>query len=95
MPSSAVVGAVTLGGVLCVVLQLYALVIIVRALLSWFPADHGPLAAAERVTWQLTEPLLAPMRRVLPLVRLGGLGLDLAPIIALIGIWLLSGLICR
>ena len=85
----------SLTGVVCILLQLYALVIVARAILSWFPTEQGPLAGVERATWYLTEPLLAPMRRVLPLVRLGGLGLDLAPIVALVAIWVLTGLICR
>ena len=34
----------------------------------------------------LTEPVLGPLRRALPPVRLGGMGLDLSPMIVLLGI---------
>ncbi len=36
--------------------------------------------------WQLTNPVLAPIRRMLPDVRLGGMSLDLSPIVAVIAI---------
>ncbi|MCB1262467.1 MAG: YggT family protein [Acidimicrobiales bacterium] len=81
--------------ILCVVIQLYTLVIVARAVLSWFPADGGALGTAHHVVNTLTEPVLGPLRRVLPLVRLGGLGIDLAPIVAIVALWLLAGIICR
>lgn len=45
---------------------LYALLIavVIRALLSWFPISHAnPFA---RLVHQVTEPLLEPVRRILP-----------------------------
>ncbi|MEZ5208639.1 MAG: YggT family protein [Acidimicrobiales bacterium] len=81
--------------ILCVVIQLYTLVIVARAVLSWFPADGGALGTAHHGVNTLTEPVLGPLRRVLPLVRLGGLGIDLAPIVAIVALWLLAGIICR
>ena len=81
--------------ILCVVIQLYTLVIVARAVLSWFPTDGGALGTAHHVVNTLTEPVLGPLRRVLPLVRLGGLGIDLAPIVAIVALWLLAGIICR
>ncbi len=81
--------------ILCVAIQLYTLVIVARAVLSWFPADGGALGKAHHVVSTVTEPVLGPLRRVLPLVRLGGLGIDLAPIVAILALWLLAGIICR
>jgi YggT family protein len=43
-----------------------------------------------RVLYSLTEPVLGPIRRVLPPMRLGGMGLDLSPIIVLIGLQIIS-----
>ncbi|MEZ5136108.1 MAG: YggT family protein [Acidimicrobiales bacterium] len=49
--------------ILCVVIQLYTLVIVARAVLSWFPADGGALGTAHHVVNTLTEPVLGPLRR--------------------------------
>ncbi|ACJ30362.1 Conserved hypothetical protein [Shewanella piezotolerans WP3] len=46
--------------------------LILRAILSWVSQGHNPI---EMVMGQLTEPLLAPIRRMLP--QMGGLDLSL------------------
>ena len=58
-------------------LDIYTLVIFAGVVLSWtsLPYDH-PLV---RVTRALTEPLLAPIRRILPAVG----GFDLSPMVLL------------
>ena len=66
---------------LCLVGQLYVLAIFGRVILSWFPLSRG--GVAEQVNNKLlliTEPLLGPIRRVMP--RMGML--DLSPLIALL-----------
>lgn len=40
------------------------------------------------------DPLLRPIRKVLPPVRIGGGGLDLSPLVLIIGIQILGGVIC-
>ena len=61
-------------------LVLYLVLIIVGVILSWFAAHlRHPIIP---VIWQLTDPVLRPIRRVIP--DLGGL--DLSPLIAIIGI---------
>jgi YggT family protein len=58
-----------------------------RAILSWFPASPGStLASVNSVLYRLTEPVLAPVRRILPPVRAGGMGIDLSFIIVFFGI---------
>ena len=54
------------------------LAIFARILLSWMPMDRGNRLV--RIIHEITEPILGPIRRVLP--ALGGL--DLSPMIALI-----------
>jgi len=54
------------------------LAIFARILLSWMPMDRGNRLV--RIIYEITEPILGPIRRVLP--ALGGL--DLSPMIALI-----------
>ena len=42
----------------------YSIILLARVLISWFPVDpYNPIV---RVLHQLTEPLLAPIRRLLP-----------------------------
>jgi len=63
-------------------LWLYSLVIIASALISWVSPDpRNPIAMFLR---QATEPVLAPVRRLLPPWKTGGL--DLSPLIVLLAI---------
>lgn len=67
--------------VLCAVVQLFVLAIFARAILSWFPIGRGsPVAAVSDVLSAMTEPVLGPVRRVLP--PLGGF--DLSPIVVIV-----------
>jgi len=59
-------------------LQLFLLCLLGRAVLSWFPSNGGALDTVRRVLFTVTEPVLAPVRSLLPPVRFGGMGLDLS-----------------
>lgn len=76
--SGAITRSLNLFGFLAAALQLYALLIIVRALGSFFIRDwsHG----IPRILWDFTEPVLAPVRRILPPMA----GLDFSPLIVLV-----------
>lgn len=71
---------------LALIFNVYSLIVLLAVIASWLnlPAEH-PLV---RVTSALTEPLLAPIRRVLP----AG-GLDLSPMLLLLALRLLERLI--
>jgi YggT family protein len=79
-----------LNGALLVVLKeamsLLFWVLIIRAILSWFSQGRNPM---EYVLHQLTEPLLAPVRKVIPPIG----GLDLSVLIVLIGLQFLQVLL--
>ena len=81
--------------VLCSALQIYSLVIVARIVLEWIPVtyDH-PVARIRSAFRAVTEPLLAPIRSMVPTVRLGGMGLDLSPIILILAVNLVAGVIC-
>ncbi len=70
---------ITLGllKLLQMVLNLYFFAIILRAIASWFSDSNNPNA---RLLNQLTEPVLRPVRRVLPPFS----GIDLSPLVVLI-----------
>ncbi len=60
------------------------LLILARVLMSWVRVDpYSPLA---RTIYELTEPILAPVRNLLPPMG----GFDFSPIIVLIGIQLIG-----
>ena len=83
--------------ILCTALQLYLLIIFARVILSWFPSSgSGVLESVNDFLYMLTEPVLGPLRRAIPPVRMGGMGLDLSPLIVLLVIELvISPIVCR
>ncbi|MBT1062165.1 YggT family protein [Bowmanella sp. Y26] len=81
--------AILLGSVIVLVNQTLSLIfwiLIIRALLSWFSQGQNPM---EMVLYQLTEPLLAPIRRIIPPMG----GLDLSVLVAIIAIQFLTFLL--
>jgi YggT family protein len=69
---------------LCLIAQVYLIIVFARILLSWFPIPpDGVMASIFSVLYAVTEPLLGPIRRALPPVAMGGMGLDLSPIIVI------------
>jgi len=58
--------------------QVLIFAIIARALLSWF--NLGPSHPLVRILYDLTEPILAPLRRVIPMIGM----IDITPIVAII-----------
>lgn len=78
---------VALGGMAKTLLDIYFFALIIMIILSWVaPQANHPGAA---LVYQLTEPLMQPLRRVIP--SLGGL--DLSPILLFLAISLLNSLI--
>ncbi len=66
-------------------IELYSLVVLLAVILSWVGLDpRNPLVTISR---GLTEPVLAPIRRVLPPVA----GLDLSPMVLLVALQILEG----
>jgi YggT family protein len=72
------------------IIQLYVYVIFARAIFSFFPIRYdSPLAPVVAFLHRITEPALAPIRRVLPPMS----GLDLSPLVLIIGLGILSRLL--
>lgn len=79
-----------MGELILIITQLYSFIILGRVLMSWVQVDpYSPLA---RTLYQLTEPVLAPLRNMM-----GGAmaGLDFSPIIAMIGIQIIGNIIAQ
>jgi uncharacterized protein YggT (Ycf19 family) len=65
-------------------LGLYTIAVFGRVLLSWFPVrDGSPIASVNSALYAITEPVLGPLRRVMPSVGGGGLRIDLSPTIVI------------
>jgi YggT family protein len=58
--------------------QVYSFILLARVLTSWFQVD--PYNPVIRILYQLTEPLLAPIRRLLPQTGM----MDFSPIVAFV-----------
>lgn len=59
--------------------------IIIRALISWVNPD--PYNVVVQFLYKVTEPILAPFRKLIPAYTVG---FDISPIFALIFIWFLK-----
>ncbi len=72
--------------IVCALLRIYMIVLLVRAVLSWFPVgSSNVLAQVQRILFDLTEPVLAPVRRVIPPAGMFDLSFMLVFFVLLIG----------
>lgn len=70
-----------------VLFNVLTLAIFARVLLSWFPMAAGnPIA---QILYDVTEPILGPLRRVLPAIGM----FDISPIVALLLLQVLRGIL--
>ena len=76
---------VALARILDIVLTVYMWIIIFRALISWVNAD--PYNKIVIFLYRATEPVLYPVRRILPLRNIG---IDISPIIVILVILFLQ-----
>ncbi len=83
-------------GLLVLLLRIYFYAVIVWVILSWIPTSSGhPLGRLNVFLDRIVYPVILPLRRIIPPLRLGGGMLDLSPIVLLIGLNLLTGLLRR
>jgi YggT family protein len=81
---------------ICRLLDAYLIVMFARIILSWFPINPGSgMASVYGFLYSITEPVLGPIRRVIPPLGMGGMGLDLSPLVVFFGISILRSVICR
>ncbi|MFT0861381.1 YggT family protein [Ancylobacter sp. G4_0304] len=76
-------------------ITLYVWILIASAILSWLVAFNVVNPSNQFVRnlgeflWRVTEPVLAPIRRILP--NLGGI--DVSPVILIIGLYFIRNLV--
>jgi YggT family protein len=80
-------------------LQIYNIIVLARIILSWFMiggvGTNQTVAAIYQLVYGLTEPLLAPIRKLIPPIKMGMAYLDLSPFILLVLISLARQLVFR
>ncbi len=70
--------------------QALSIAIFVRAILSWFPnvSNENPVVA---IVYHITEPILAPLRNVIPMVGM----MDITPLVAIITLQIIASIFSR
>lgn len=81
--------------IVCLIINLYLLVIFARIIMSWFlPTPGTTYAQIFDAFVRVTEPVLAPVRGMIPPMRMGAASLDLSPIVVFLVGMLLIRAIC-
>ena len=76
---------------LCALLTVYIVILFARVLLSWFPMPRGGFATFHRLLLDLTEPVLAPLRRMIPPIGM----LDLSVTVLLVFLFIVQARVCH
>ena len=76
--------------VVCALLIAYILILFGRMIFSWLPPTSGGTATVARLLYDLTEPVLAPLRRVIPPVGM----FDLSFTVLVFGLLILWQFVC-
>jgi YggT family protein len=73
--------------IVCQLLTFYYIVLFARVILSWFPLQPGTaLASIASIIYQITEPVMGPVRRLIPSVGM----IDISPIVVFFGIQIIK-----
>jgi YggT family protein len=68
---------------LCALINVYYIVLFGRIIMSWFPVQPGTgMASIASILYQLTEPVMGPVRRLIPSVGM----IDISPIVVFFGL---------
>ena len=80
---------VAIAQIIGVILTILTWIIVIRALISWVNPD--PYNQIVQFLYRVTEPILMPIRRILPAMG----GFDLSPIVALVGIMFIRSFVVQ
>lgn len=76
---------------LCAFITVFIVILIARAVLSWFPLEQGGvLAQVNRLVIDVTDWAVAPLRRVIPPVGV----IDISFLVLVFGLFILRSAIC-
>ncbi len=82
-------------GILCLLIYAFIAALIIRIILDWVqvPASH-PVGRARSSLAKVTDPVLLPLRRVIPPIRMGAVALDVSVMVLLFGLFIVRNAIC-
>ena len=76
-------------GLVCAIANIYVLIVVARAISTFFPISSGsPFLPLVDLLYKATEPVFAPIRRVLPTMG----PIDFTPTVVLIGLLVIQNL---
>jgi YggT family protein len=82
--------------ILCILLTVYWFILFARIIASWIrPPMEGPLRTVWTILYDLTDPVLRPLRNLIPPIRMGAMALDVSPILVFVIIGVLQRVTCR
>jgi YggT family protein len=86
--------------ILCLLLTIYFYVLLARIIASWVVGFvrvpmSGPLRTLLTLLYDVTDPVLRPFRTLIPPIRMGGMAMDLSPLLVFIIIGVLQRVTCR
>jgi len=85
--------------IVCNIITLYTLVVFGRIILQIavqfgrLGSEH-PVRRVEEILGLAVDPVLRPIRSVIPAVPMGGMNLDLSPLVLIIGLQILGRIVC-
>lgn len=82
-------------GPISLLLNIYIFILLAYVIFSWVPRPPEPIMPFVLGIRKLVEPLLRPLRKVIPSVPLGGIRLDLSIIVLFIGTRILISIFMR
>ena len=78
-----------LPAIVCQLANVYFLILIARMILSWFPPSppESGMTQVKSIVFNLTEPVLAPVRRIVPPLGM----FDMSFLVVIIGLQIVFG----
>ncbi len=76
-----------MGHLLGKIIGLYEIALLIRIVLSWVP--HNPYNQAIQFLYKITDPVLNPVRKLIPPFR----GIDFSPIIVFFGLGIVKRIV--
>ncbi len=82
-----------MASLICTALSLFLIAMFARIVLSYFPlSPSSPMSSVYSVLYSITEPVLGPLRSVIPSIGM----FDISPIVVIIGVQIIQSSIgCR
>lgn len=81
--------------IVCIVLRTFVIVLFARVVLEWIPVgEQHPVGRVRHLLRLVTQPVLAPVRALVPPVRMGAVAVDLSPLIVIVLLNLAAAALC-